>query len=76
MGGGRDRTKPDKPRGTTVTPLIAEHDPDPPAAADPLPAPPSLTDEEFAEFLDVIDRGFGAFADRAYDVLRTAELIG
>jgi hypothetical protein len=55
---------------------IPEHDPDPPFADDPLPTPPALTDDEFAEFLDAIDRGFGSFAERAYDTLRAADLIG
>jgi Domain of unknown function (DUF222) len=58
------------------TEAVPEHDPDPPFADDPYPTPPPLTDDEFSEFLDAIDRGFGAFAERAYDVLRTANLIG
>jgi Domain of unknown function (DUF222) len=57
------------------TDAIPEHDPDPPSADDPLPTPPWLTDEEYKEFVDAIDRGFGAFADRAYDTLRLAGLI-
>jgi hypothetical protein len=55
---------------------IPEHDPDPPFADDEFPTPPSLTDDELKEFTDAIDRGFGAFAERAYDVLCSAGLIG
>jgi hypothetical protein len=54
---------------------IATHDPDPPFPDEPMPTPPPLTDEEYLEFVDAFDRGFGAFADRAYDTLRLAGLI-
>ena len=57
------------------TDAISEHDPDPPFPDEHLPTPPPLTDDEYLQFLDAIDRGFGAFADRAYDTLRLAGLI-
>jgi hypothetical protein len=55
---------------------IPEHDPDPPYPDEPFPTPPALTDEEFEEFTSALDRGWGEFADRAYDTLRAAGLIG
>lgn len=55
---------------------FGEHNPDPPFADEPIPTPPPLTDDEYLDFVDAFDRGFGTFADRAYDTLRLAGLIG
>lgn len=54
---------------------IPESDPDPPYPGEPLPAAPALTDAEFEQFLDAVDRSWGNLADRAYDTLRNAGLI-
>jgi uncharacterized protein DUF222 len=41
----------------------------------PPPAEPPLDPYEYEELSDALDRGWGAYADRAYNLLRAAQLI-
>jgi hypothetical protein len=60
--------------------LVLHTDLDPPypteSLSESLPEPPPLDAFEIEELHDALDHAWGGYADRMYDVLRAAELVG